>query len=394
MKHYFSHIDAAIDSLNTISQQQAAWARRLDERHQSLLKMLHDALFDFEDEEPLMHMLLHNFNRITDVRERLNVIDDFKDTFHDYLKKKGYSEEETKEYMNHYAALRHYIDFIDDLLRDEKIKEIYYQHTHSSATTLKLDANLYYFVLENNRFSEEFVWLAQAIYYYAHYQEEITLDATDLPIYTYRFKDKMIHPAPFFCLSLLEAARFRRRVLEGIDEPFSVKDFPLELRNACFDIYIRHQTEEKMKSLKKNFDRPLEVTMEEAQSEFLDDELLVYNTAKNDPDLNEDVVRMTELFIAYLKNEMGIDDLSAAKKQPYCTYIVPNAPKSRDEIEADVEMASKRSAQRFANRLLVLERLGYMNFMGDSPKEIFEYLKERYNLPYSADNFIRYFKPE
>ena len=77
MKHYFSHIDAAIDSLTTISQQQAAWARRLDERHQSLLKMLHDALFDFEDEEPLMHMLLHNFNRITDVRERLNVIDDF-----------------------------------------------------------------------------------------------------------------------------------------------------------------------------------------------------------------------------------------------------------------------------------------------------------------------------
>ena len=81
--------------------------------------------------------------------KKFNVIDDFKDTFHDYLKKKGYSEEETKEYMNHYAALRHYIDFIDDLLRDEKIKEIYYQHTHSSATTLKLDANLYYFVLEN-----------------------------------------------------------------------------------------------------------------------------------------------------------------------------------------------------------------------------------------------------
>ena len=393
MKRYFSPLDAAVDSLNSITQQQAAWARRLDERHQRALKMVHDELMDYNDEEPLMHMLLHNFDRIFDVRERLNAIDDFKEILADYLKKKGKTEDEIKEVLNDYAALRHYVDFIDDLLRDDKIKDIYNQHNYSS-NILNLDAKLYYFVLENERFSEEFVWLAQALYYYAHYQDEITLDATDLPLYAYRFKDKMIHPAPFFCLSLLEAARFRRRVIEGVDEPSSVNDFPLELRNACFDVYIQHQTEQKLKTLKTNFNRPLAPTTEEAQQELLDDELLVYNEAKNDPELSEDVKRMTELFIAYLKNEIGVEDTTSAKSQPYCTYISPNAPKPREEIEADIVMASKRSAQRFANRLLAMNRLEYLDFLGDTPKEVFDYLKERYDLPYSAENFIRYFKPE
>lgn len=394
MKRYFSPLDAAVDSLNSITQQQAAWARRLDQRHQSLLQRVRDELIDYKEDMPLMHMLLHSFDRISDVRERLNVVDDFKEILADVLKRKGKTEDEIKDILNDYAALRHYVDFIDDLVRDDKIKEIYNQHIYSSESSLNLDAKLYYFILENNHYSEEFLWLAQTLYYYAHYQEEIVLDAVEVPIYTYKFKDKMIHPAPFFCLSLLEAARFRRRVLEGIDEPFSVKDFPLEIRNACFDSYIQHETEQRLKALKTNFDRPLEPTTEEAQMEFLKDELLVYDEAKNDPEISEDVLRMTELFVAYLKNEIGIEEESH-KREQYCIYSVPNAPITRDEIEAElVRVASLGNVQRFVKRLLVFNKNGYLDFMEDTPREIYEYMKERYNLNCTDDHFIRCFRQE
>ena len=78
-------------------------------------------------------------------------------------------------------------------------------------------------------------------------------------------------------------------------------------------------------------------------------------------------------------------------KQKYCTYIVPNAGKTRDEIEADLERASKKSAKTFVNLLLSYEREGYLDFREESTPDIFEYLKKRYNLTYTSGNFARYF---
>ena len=80
--------------------------------------------------------------------------------------------------------------------------------------------------------------------------------------------------------------------------------------------------------------------------------------------------------------------------QKYCTYIVPNALKSRDEIEADTVRASKGSAQKFTHFLLAYEKNGYYDFRGEEPGDIFEYLNERYKLNYTRDNFVRYFKRE
>lgn len=81
------------------------------------------------------------------------------------------------------------------------------------------------------------------------------------------------------------------------------------------------------------------------------------------------------------------------KKQPFCTYTVPNALKSREEVEIDLVRASKKSASTFARLLLSYMKYGYLDFRGEDPSEIFEYLQKRYDIThYQSGNFCRYFK--
>ncbi len=81
------------------------------------------------------------------------------------------------------------------------------------------------------------------------------------------------------------------------------------------------------------------------------------------------------------------------KRQPFCTYTVPNALKSREEVEIDLVRASKKSASTFARLLLSYMKYGYLDFRGEDPSEIFEYLQKRYDIThYQSGNFCRYFK--
>lgn len=77
----------------------------------------------------------------------------------------------------------------------------------------------------------------------------------------------------------------------------------------------------------------------------------------------------------------------------YCTYIVPNAPKSREEVEDDLVRGATKSAKVFANLLMRYEKLGYLDFRGEPTSDIYEYLQKRYNLNYDLDNFRHVFKP-
>lgn len=77
----------------------------------------------------------------------------------------------------------------------------------------------------------------------------------------------------------------------------------------------------------------------------------------------------------------------------FCTYIVPNAPKSREEIEDDLVRGATKSAKVFANLLMRYEKLGYLDFRGEPTSDIYEYLQKRYNLNYDLDNFRHVFKP-
>ena len=75
--------------------------------------------------------------------------------------------------------------------------------------------------------------------------------------------------------------------------------------------------------------------------------------------------------------------------ETFCTYIVPNAGKSREEIEADVLAASQRSAAKFREFLHNYRINGYLDFRHESPSQIYTYLNNRYSLPYDMGNFTR-----
>ena len=94
--------------------------------------------------------------------------------------------------------------------------------------------------------------------------------------------------------------------------------------------------------------------------------------------------------LIYPKNQ---SEIIPEKRQPFCTYTVPNALKSREEVEIDLVRASKKSASTFARLLLSYMKYGYLDFRGEEPSEIFEYLQKRYDIThYQAGNFCRYFK--
>lgn len=79
-------------------------------------------------------------------------------------------------------------------------------------------------------------------------------------------------------------------------------------------------------------------------------------------------------------------------RQPdLCTYIAPDSPRPREEVEADIVRTAAGSASVFANCLLRLERQGCLDFGNDTVKTIFTYLKERYRIGYSYANFSAVF---
>lgn len=110
--------------------------------------------------------------------------------------------------------------------------------------------------------------------------------------------------------------------------------------------------------------------------------------------IRKELFEEIEPYLQSWKTKVG-DTKKKQKRQTYCIYIVPDAPLSRDEIEAElVRVAALGNVQRFVKRLMTYERLGYLDFLDDDPRDIYEYMKERYNLDCTDDHFIRCFRTE
>lgn len=305
---YNPSLDMAIDSLNGINRANLAMLRKFDAKYQSQYQSVYEDVIDYlEQDGPFVHELLYSLSCIEDVSTRLDILDDMRAEIPLIFQKKNKDREYIKQIEKEYEALRHYVYVLYDIVRSDEIKNTYSSRFDAERNSLRLDAMLYHYMLEHGSYYEEFLWYSQAIYYYAHEnQEHIEIDSNHLPIYSYLFKDHLIFPSVFFCYSLLEAAQFRRKIIGGIDKPFTVKEFPLKLRNFCFDAYIKKRTQTILDELKKDFDRPFEANEAEAQEELLRQEELVYEKAALDSDFSADVVRMCELFIEYLKDRIGI----------------------------------------------------------------------------------------
>lgn len=94
-----------------------------------------------------------------------------------------------------------------------------------------------------------------------------------------------------------------------------------------------------------------------------------------------------------LKGNKAKTPMITPPRTDYCTYIVTDADKSREEIEADIERASHKSASIFARLLKSYKDHGFLDFRGESASDIYNYFKNRYpHLSFGVKTFQDEFK--
>ena len=89
--------------------------------------------------------------------------------------------------------------------------------------------------------------------------------------------------------------------------PVPVKDFPISLRNYCFDQYISTCAYDDLKVLLKDNDRLNAPDMEDAKRELLKNEVKAFRQAAENK-ADDNVMRMAEYFIRYLRQNMGFEN--------------------------------------------------------------------------------------
>lgn len=384
MVHYHPSYDplAGFDSLN----RSIAWA--FDAEFQKMANATFETIISNDNDDPLL-MVAYDALPPAKTRKRLEVAQWLESKLPDYWTTHHVEDKEIKLLEQELHSLYHYLHTVEDCISaDETIQSIIRENPNTPSQ--RIEAIVYYLLIKHPNHKDEFLWFSQAHYYYAHIVKDSTMDYINLPLHAFLFKDKYLaYPAIVFCQSLLEAMHFVRRVFDGNEcLSVTVKDFPIELRNYCFDQYVEYRAKEQLKILFEDNDRQETPDEREAKSVLLRNEMKVFDEFAEDNDMNPEAVRMARYLIERLKDELGVSDRS----QPYCTYSIPDAAKSRDEIEADILRMSKEEAPRFARFLISYERQQLFDFRGDTPRDIFNYMAERYDLPYSAGQFIRNFK--
>lgn len=318
------------------------------------------------------------------------------------------------KYAKECCSLRHYFHLVNYIIPYYDEAGIIYKE-NIDKEQFEVEALIYFKFIDKIDKIDEYLAYSQAHYSLITNKSRYPFVPQHAPIIASLFIEQIIPQDIIgFCQSLYMAEFTRQRYLNGWKpSPITTIDtFPLDLRNNCFDTYIRLRTNSVMKELMHDNNRLYRPTHLECMSILLEEDLQAYNRLKGIEQFKgshaysemwkpgtPDILRMAELFLTYLQDRISQHHISQSADTtnnnlvfPYCTYIVTDADKTRDEIEADIVRASKKSAQTFANLLTNYKSKGFLDFRGETPKEIYEYLKERYNLTYSAANFTRYFK--
>lgn len=358
-----------------------------DPNFRALIDNTYQAIISNQGEKPFVITIYDELCKIIGSNKRLNVAYEIKDNLISYLESRYKESNERKKQVKEFNSLIHFLQVLDRIDCDKNIEEFY--RKNPNIPIQRLNSFTYYYSLNKHIDHDEFLWFSQLHFHFAHI-EKTSIDTTYLPLYTNCFKNIYVaHPAIYFCQSLIEAQHFIDKALKGENcPPVTVKSFLIHPRIYCFDKYVESLSKEKLKELLKDNDRQDIPDDDEAKEELLRDELKACDKVVEKPSINQEAVKMARYLIERLKDDLGLSD----KSQPYCTYSLPDATKTRDEIEIDLRRASKHGAPRFARLLLHYEKQNLLDFRGDSPREIFDYMSERYDLEYTAGQFIRNFK--
>ncbi|MBR4562896.1 MAG: hypothetical protein IKO26_00380 [Paludibacteraceae bacterium] len=245
MMHYHPSYDplAGFDALN----RSFAWA--FDAEFQKMANATFETIISNKNDDPLL-MAANDALPSVKTRKRLEVAQWLESKLLDYWTTHHVEDKEIKLLEQDFHSLYHYLLTVQDCISaDENIQSIIRENPDTPSQ--RIEAIVYYLLIKHPNHKDEFLWFSQAHYYYAHTVKDSTMDYINLPLHAFLFKNKYLaYPAIVFCQSLLEAMHFVKRVFDGNEcPPITVKDFPIKLRNYCFDQYVEYRAKEQLKIL-------------------------------------------------------------------------------------------------------------------------------------------------
>lgn len=241
---------------------------------------------------------------------------------------------------------------------------------------------------------------------------QLLLDSTDKPVACTMDNHFVM------CIALYNAEQYRQIILQEVSDncqPSRFEDFPMALRNGCYDIYLQSRVREWQeksaqhpKAIRPFTElecfRYLFVFEDECHKKFLSETpnpfvqqlmeyyMMYFSTVIKDKYPNEENL----LLLRKIQQQTETTSHTQDAKQPkeYCEYI--NREKlaeqkrySLDEFEAMFAKATKGEAPELAAFLQKYQKLGVLDMKGHNKKKIYETLRAHFKemRDYSYQNF-------
>lgn len=318
-----------------------AWAT--DENFTILVDKIYRKVITSLDDRPYFLVAYDALSEIVNYNARLNAAYQVQDKLKEYWKTR-LEEDDYKIMEKEFDSLIHYLQILDGALSIEaKLKDFY--RAHSDQSIQRVDSVVYFMLIKLRKYQDEFLWFSQAHYHYAHVEKK-ALDSTSLPLYVFPFKGKIVPDSAIrFCQSLLEGWHFTNRVFHGNElPPTTIKEFPVSLRNYCFDEYIRLRAAVELDILSKDNERDYEADLDDAKIELLKKEVAIYKEAQAG-EIDPETLKMAAFFIKHLKIDLGLEKPDAMEIDPSSEeYNIPNL---NSEIDKRIKAVYKAKVCKY-----------------------------------------------
>lgn len=319
--------------------QSMAWAT--DHELPNLVNKAFDAVITNQDDSPFIVTVYRTLLDSLSPQRRLNILYQLEPRLLEYYKSRYVEGDDLMQYRSELTALKHYLDQLSLVVRESKILKSMYDN-RVKYDPARLDCYVYYHsILPQSSSHDEFLAFSQTLYHYKHINTSVHQDTITIPIYVFLFYNRIVMSnAISFCESLLEAESFRTKTVKADAAvlPATVRAFPVDLRNACFNEYIRIKGMEQQKILAENNERDDEVSLFEGELELLKIEAQNYKDAL-DRKIDPETLKMARFFIRRLRTSLGFDNPEEDEIDPSSEEL--NIPNENNDIDRRLRVVNK-----------------------------------------------------
>ena len=308
-------------------------------------ELVRSAVIGDKQKDPLAFCftLLVNLSDILLRDERVDALHVMEDNMALYLQDMCSTEEQ-----NHYArecqALTHYFKIVRDLIvKYDDTSKFWRENKDRDQPTIEA---VIYFICLDRMDADEYLAFVQAHYenikqsnavFYPHYA----------PTHSFLYYNRLVLPNAIELNMAILAAENTRFTFLSKEKPSSfvtIQNVNLETRNQCFDKYIKIKAKQIERLQRGNNNRLYRPTEVEILKMLLSDEKQEYNRLADMREFRgsraynsiwgkrtSDVLRMTELFLAYLNDQIRWKENQTNSSETKKDQSVNKSPRSKSQ---------------------------------------------------------------